>query len=374
MKQILRAGVLVALPCLLLAVLFPACGSKSTPTTPASTDTPTPAVSATPSGTPTNTASPTLTGTPTKTATLTPSGTPSSTATTTPTPTVSSTPTITSTPVATHGFQSNNPSNYPTAVLPYYPLGIAVDSSRNLYVAAGSNSLYRYNSSGVSLALFTLSGLTQGGGVAVDNANGYLYVSDYSQNKVDRYVLSSGAASGSVTGQSGVAFNFGSDPAGLAVDASGHLFVGDYLNSDIQEFDNTGAPVTVYPLPNAPNRPLGLAADASSGYLFVTSSGGQVIKYLPPGGSPVTVVAAAVTFNPQPIAVDSSGNIYVGDTANQRVQVFTGGGTHLTNFGSLGTGNAQFSSSGGPQSLAVDSLGNILATDTYDNRIETFGP
>ena len=170
-----------------------------------------------------------------------------------------------------------------SVALPYSPLGIAVDSSRNLYVAAGFASLYRYNSAGVSLALFTLSGLTQGGNLAVDNANCYLYVADYSQNKVDRYALSSGSAVGAaVTGQAGVSFNFSSDPVGLAVDGSGNLFVGDYLNNVIQEFDSTGAAVTIWPLPSPSNRPLGLAADASSGYLFVTSSSGQVIKYLPP--------------------------------------------------------------------------------------------
>ncbi len=370
MKRFMLLGWSVTFSLFMVTGLFQSCGSKSTPLSPSSTDTPTfTPIPGSPTASPTLTPTGTATGTPTNSPTRTPTSTPTNTATQTPTST------ITFTPIATHPFLSNLPTAYPTTSLTYYPAGIAVDSSRNLYVASGSNMLYRYDSAGVSLAAVTLSGLTQGGGVAVDNNNGFLYVSDYNQNKVDRYVLGTGTASGApVTGQAGVSFNFVNDPVGLTVDGSGNLFVGDWGNSVIQEFDKTGAAVTLWNLPNPPNHPLGVAFDSSTGYLFVASSSGQVIKYLPPGGSPVTVLASSVTFNPNSIAMDPSGNIYIGDFANERIQEFTNSGIHLTNFGGVGTGNAQFSSSGGPEFLAVDSLGNIIGTDTYDYRIETFGP
>jgi tripartite motif-containing protein 71 len=85
-------------------------------------------------------------------------------------------------------------------------------------------------------------------------------------------------------------------------------------------------------------------------------------------------VNSAVTFNPVGIGVGPSGNIYVCDFANFRIQEFTGSGTHLTTIGTFGTGNGQFGGSSSPEFLTVDSLGNILATDVYDYRIETFGP
>jgi len=54
-----------------------------------------------------------------------------------------------------------------------------------------------------------------------------------------------------------------------------------------------------------------------------------------------------------------------------RVQEFDPSGVYVTKFGSVGSGNGQFS---GPTGLAVDGFGNILVVDTGNKRIEKFGP
>ena len=75
-------------------------------------------------------------------------------------------------------------------------------------------------------------------------------------------------------------------------------------------------------------------------------------------------------FNtPYGIAVDSSGNIYVADSNNHRVQKFDSSGTYLSQFGSFGTGDGQFNLAYG---LDIDSLGNIYVTDALNNRIQKF--
>ncbi len=70
---------------------------------------------------------------------------------------------------------------------------------------------------------------------------------------------------------------------------------------------------------------------------------------------------------PMGIATDSSGNVYVADHQNWRVQVFDSSGNFLTNWGSYGTGNGQFRFVYG---IAVDASGNVYTAD--QNRIQVF--
>ncbi len=69
------------------------------------------------------------------------------------------------------------------------------------------------------------------------------------------------------------------------------------------------------------------------------------------------------------MATDAAGNVYVADYGERRIQKFTGTGTYLTQWGSLGSGNGQFSS---PISVATDVAGNVYVADTDNNRIQKF--
>jgi streptogramin lyase len=72
---------------------------------------------------------------------------------------------------------------------------------------------------------------------------------------------------------------------------------------------------------------------------------------------------------PDNIAVDSSGNVYVSDEVNSRVQVFDNNGTYLRQFGSTGTANGQFRF---PDALTLDSTGNVWVVDRGNNRVQEF--
>ena len=67
--------------------------------------------------------------------------------------------------------------------------------------------------------------------------------------------------------------------------------------------------------------------------------------------------------------MDSSGNIYVADTYNQRIQKFDRNGTFLTKWGSYGTNDGQFIY---PRGVAVDSSNNVYVADSENSCIQKF--
>ena len=67
--------------------------------------------------------------------------------------------------------------------------------------------------------------------------------------------------------------------------------------------------------------------------------------------------------------MDGSGNVYVADRDNSRIQKFDASGTFLTAWGSYGSGNGQFSN---PIGVATDGSGNLYVADTNNNRIQKF--
>jgi DNA-binding beta-propeller fold protein YncE len=79
---------------------------------------------------------------------------------------------------------------------------------------------------------------------------------------------------------------------------------------------------------------------------------------------------ADVRFNePEGVAVSSSGNVYVADEENSRIQKFTKTGKFIRTWGTYGTGNGQFDE---PKNIALDSLGNVYVTDYGNNRVQKF--
>src|ERR1051326_8401149 len=80
--------------------------------------------------------------------------------------------------------------------------------------------------------------------------------------------------------------------------------------------------------------------------------------------------AADGQFNiPGGIAIDSSGNVYVADVLNHRIQKFSSDGRFITKWGSFGAADGQFL---GPSGTAIDTSGNVYVADTTANRIQKF--
>ena len=296
-----------------------------------------------------------------------------------------------------------------------YPHGIAVDTAGNVYVADTYNSLIRKISPGGVVTTLAGGGpghSTNGTGtaasfwspydVAVDTS-GNVYVAD-TTNCLIRMITPGGVVStlaGSGVGSSngtGTAASF-DDPEGIAVDAFGNVYVADTFNELIRKVTPGGVVTTLagsVGVTGASNGtgtaatfhfPTGVAVD-SSGNVLVLDFGNELVRKITPGGVVTTLAGggsghangtgtAASFLNPNGIAVDASGNVYVADTWNNLIRMVTPGGV-VTTFSGAGLGSANGSSSSAtfdyPDGVAVDGSGNVYVADTSNSLIREIAP
>ena len=181
---------------------------------------------------------------------------------------------------------------------------------------------------------------------AVDAA-GNVYVSDRENYRVRRVDAETGVISTLAgTGERGYAGDGGPAaaaqlnlPAGLAVDASGNVFVADSYNHRVRRIDagtgvistlagtgergsgGDGGPAAAARL----NLPAGLAVDAS-GNVFVADTGGGRVRRIDAGTGVISTLAATggsiYVRSPAGLAVDASGNVYVADSDEGEVLRF----------------------------------------------------
>ncbi len=71
--------------------------------------------------------------------------------------------------------------------------------------------------------------------------------------------------------------------------------------------------------------------------------------------------------SPNGVATDSSGNVWVADTENNRIEKFNEKGEFLAAYGKEGVGNGEFKS---PKGIAIDSAGNVWVVDSGNNRVQ----
>ena len=112
--------------------------------------------------------------------------------------------------------------------------------------------------------------------------------------------------------------------------------------------------------------PRGVAIDRE-GRIFVTDTNNHRIQVFSRDGTFVSQFGGP--GDPIGVSVDPQGHITVADFASHRIQVFSRDGTFLSQFGSHGIGPGQLTN---PLGVAVDQQGRIIVADTDNNRIQVF--
>ena len=245
-----------------------------------------------------------------------------------------------------------------------YPNGVAFDASGDLYIADSNNDRIRQVDTNGIIATVAGGGPGGDGGAATSatlaepygvtlDAIGNLYISDDDHASVRKV-----ATNGIITTMAGEEFSPGySGDGGLATDASlfiprsvaldtaGNMYIADSQNCRIRKVNTSGIIST-------------LAGNGNAGYFG--------------DGGPATEAWLAA---PSGVAVDASGNLYIADGGNNRIRKVNANGIITT---VAGNGDTTYAGDGGPAtnasliepaSVAFDVSGNLYIGDTGNNRI-----
>jgi uncharacterized repeat protein (TIGR03803 family) len=300
------------------------------------------------------------------------------------------------------------------------PSGIAVDSTGNVFVADANHAIRKITPAGVVSTVAGLLGrrgredgaasvarFDAPSGLAIDTS-GNLFVAD-SRNWTIRKITAGGVVStfAGSAGELGSTDGIGnaarfSIPQGIAVDATGVVFVADTLNHTVRKITPDRAVSTLAGLANNAGssdgsgsaarfaEPFGVAAD-TFGNVHVADTRNHLIRSVTSDGVVTTSAglvsqgssdgaAQAARFSiSRGLVVDSVGYTYVADSSNHTIRKITPDGTTSTLAGTAGVAGstnglgsaARFRFPGG---LAVDSSGNVFVADTNNHTIRKITP
>ena len=310
----------------------------------------------------------------------------------------------------------------------YEPGALAADGLGNLYVADGARirkisrdgiittiagdgrSAYSGDRGPAVNAEVSWSVYGQGLALAADGA-GNLYLADLDNGRVRKISVAGIISTVAGDGNPGCCYSGDSGPAttaqlyapvGAAIDSAGNLYIADTFNDRVRKVSPAGMITTVAGTGKRGNPgdggpassgdlawPAGLTLDGA-GNLYIADSANQRVRKISPDGVITTIAGVGICCGfsgdggaatsarlnwPRDVALDPSGNLYIADAANNRVRVVSPAGIIST---VAGKGDAGYFGDGGPainaslnlpSGVALDGAGNLYIADTNNLRV-----
>ena len=184
----------------------------------------------------------------------------------------------------------------------------------------------------------------------------------------------------------------------MAVDAAGHAYIADGANHTVRKITTAGVVTTLAGTAGSSgsdngtgpaarfNNPNGVAVD-TAGNVYVTDTTNNTIRKITPAGAVTTLAGTAGSSGstdgpgttvalfsaPFGVAVDTAGNVYVTDTPNHTVRKISPAGAVTTLAGTAGEDGLTDGTTGArfnyPYGVAVDAVGTVYVTDTFNHTV-----
>ncbi|MDP1854053.1 MAG: NHL repeat-containing protein [Candidatus Omnitrophota bacterium] len=169
-------------------------------------------------------------------------------------------------------------------------------------------------------------------------------------------------------------------PAGIAVDIAGNIYVADTVNSRVVVFDELGKIKLSFgklgDKAGELNAPMALIVDSKGEKVYVADSSNNRVQVFKINGEFISTIDLSKALSdkdrlvrPIGIAISSQGNIYISDADNNYIRVYDSAGNFLFKFGGFGAEEGKLCL---PVGLSIDKKDNVYVVDMNNARLQIF--